>query len=137
MPRKCSICTHRKRYHINKALLNPKVPLREIAAKYGGSTSTLNRHLKKHLLPAVQLAKKEAELKEGKTAFEQFNEMVREAEDKYRKSTGQLQVGWFREWRGMMELGFKLGMEAQREKQTFQEMTPAVKAVADHIMGKD
>ena len=137
MPRKCSICTHRKRYHINKALLNPKVPLREIAAKYGGSTSTLNRHLKKHLLPAVQLAKKEAELKEGKTAFEQFNEMVKQAEQKYNNSSGALQVSWFREWRGMMELGFKLGMEAQREKQTFQEMTPAVKAVADHIMGKD
>ena len=136
MPRKCSICTHRKRAHINRALLNPKKALREIAAQYGISASTLQRH-KKHLIAAMQLAKKEAELKEGKTAFEQFNEMVKQAEEKYNGSTGALQVSWFREWRGMMELGFKLGMEAQREKQVFQEMTPAVKAVADHIMGKD
>ncbi len=97
MPRKCSICTHPKRAHINRALLNPKKSLREIAVQYGGSISTLDRHLKKHLLPAMKLAKKEAELKE--------------AEDKYNGSMGALQVSWFREWRGMMELGFKLGME--------------------------
>jgi len=131
MPRKCSICTHRKRYHINKALLNPKNSLRKIAKQYGVTVAALNRHKIKHLLPAVQLAKKEAELREGKTAIEQFNEMIKEAELKYKNSSGTLQVSWFRELRGMMELGFKLGMEAQREKQTYSDMTPAVKAIID------
>ena len=81
----------------------------------------------------MQLAKKEAELKEGKTAFEQFNEMVKQAEQKYNNSSGALQVSWFREWRGMLELAFKLGIEEarQRERQTFADMTPAVKAIID------
>ncbi len=132
MPQKCSICKHPKKAHINRALLNPKKSLRQIAAQYGISASTLQRH-KKHLIAAMQLAKKEAELKEGKTAFEQFNEMVKQAEQKYNNSSGALQVSWFREWRGMLELAFKLGIEEarQRERQTFADMTPAVKAIID------
>ena len=132
MAQKCSVCKNRKRAHINRALLNPKKALREIAAQYGISASTLQRH-KKHLIAAMQLAKKEAELKEGKTAFEQFNEMVKQAEQKYNNSSGALQVSWFREWRGMLELAFKLGIEEarQRERQTFADMTPAVKAIID------
>ena len=137
MPRKCSVCTHRKRAHINWALLNPKNSLREIAGQYDVSKSTLQRHLKEHLLPAIQLAKKEAELKEGKTAIEQFNAMIKKAEQKYDGSTGALQVSWFREWRGMMELGVKLGMEAQREKQVFNDVTPEVQKLIDRLFEED
>ena len=92
----------------------------------------MQRH-KKHLVDAIQTAKQNGEIKEGKTAFEQFNDMVKEAEDKYNSSTGTLQVSWFREWRGMLELAFKLGIEEarQRERQTFADMTPAVKAIID------
>ena len=128
MPRKCSICTDPKRAHINRALLNPKKPLRQIAVQYGKSVSTLQRHKIRHLIPAMQLAKKNRELQEGKSAFEQFNEMVKEAEQKYRDTTGQLQVGWFREWRAMLELAFKLGIEEERrrERQTFSDVTPGV-----------
>jgi len=76
----------------------------------------------------MQLAKKNREFQEGKSAFEQFNEMVKEAEQKYRDTTGQLQVGWFREWRAMLELAFKLGIEEERrrERQTFSDVTPGV-----------
>lgn len=42
---------------------------------------------------------------------------------------------WFREWRGMMELGFKLGMEAQRQKQVYQDVTPAVLKMIEEVMG--
>jgi len=79
----------------------------------------------------MQLANKENELKEGKTAFEQFNDMVKTAEEKFNNSSGSLQVSWFREWRGMMELGFKLGMEAQREKREDRDISPAIKAIID------
>ena len=46
MPRKRSICTHPKRTHINRALMNPKRSLRKISAQYGVSPSTLQRHKK-------------------------------------------------------------------------------------------
>ena len=41
MPQKCSVCVHAKRAHINKALLNPKWSLRDIAGQYGVSKSFL------------------------------------------------------------------------------------------------
>lgn len=134
MPRKCSICIHPKRAHINRTILSGKKSLRQIAVQYGVSVSALQRH-KKHLVEAMRLAKKNGEIKEGKTAFEQFNEMVREAEGKYRTTDGQLQVGWFREWRAMLELAFKLGIEEEqrRERQVFTDVTPAVKALIDKM----
>ena len=137
MPRKCSVCTHRKRAHINRALLNPKNSLRKIAEQYEVSYSAVQRHKKEHLIPAMQFAQRKAELKEGKTAIEQFNEMIKEAKEKYNDSEGALQVNWFREWRGMMELGFKLGMEAQREKQVFSDVTPEVQKLIDHLFEED
>ena len=133
MPRKCSICTDPKRAHINKALLSLKRPLRQIAAQYGKSVSTLQRHKKQHLMPAMQLAKETAELKEGKTAFEQYSFMLAEVEKKYGESEGTLQVTWFREWREMLKMAFNMGIEAERrrERQVFQDVTPAVQAMID------
>ncbi len=40
----------------------------------------------------------------------QFTDMVAEARRKYEASKGTEQVMWFREWRGMMVLAFKLGI---------------------------
>lgn len=42
---------------------------------------------------------------------------------------------WFREWRGMVELGFKLGMEAQREQQAYPDVTPAVLRMIEEMRG--
>ncbi len=130
MPRKCSVCTHPKRAHINRALMNPKRSLRQIAAQYGVSSSTLQRH-KKHMVQTIQLAKKNGAIEEGKTALEQFNEMITEAEKRYREAEGQLQIGWFREWRAMLELAFKLGIEEERRRDTeeFRDVTPGVLAI--------
>ena len=87
----------------------------------------------------MKLARKNREIKEGKTGFEQFNEMVKEAEDKYRGTTGQLQVGWFREWRAMLELAFKLGIEEERrrERQIFKDVTPGVLQIIEKEFGID
>ncbi len=135
MPRKCSVCKHRKRDHINRAILSAKKSLRVISKQYEVSYSAVQRHKNEHLIQAMRLAKKNGEIKEGKTAFEQFNEMVKEAEGKYRTTDGQLQVGWFREWRAMLELAFKLGIEEERrrERQVFTDVTPAVKAIIDKM----
>ena len=137
MPRKCSICTHPKRAYINRAILRCKKSLRKIAIQYEVGFAAVQWHKKKHLIPAMQLAKKNREIKEGKTAFEQFNEMVKEAEQKYRGTTGQLQVGWFREWRAMLELAFKLGIEEERrrERQIFKDVTPGVLQIIEKEFG--
>jgi hypothetical protein len=53
---------------------------------------------------------------QGKTAYERFSQLMDEAETKYRAADNPfVQVAWFREWRGMMEYGFKLGMEAAKD----------------------
>ena len=135
MPRKCSICTHPKRAYINRAILSGKKSLRKIAIQYGVGFAAVQWHKKKHLIPAMQLAKRNGEIKEGKTGFEQFNEMVKEAEEKYRETTGALQVGWFREWRAMLELAFKLGIEEERrrERQVYSDVTPEVQELIDKL----
>ena len=130
MPRKDSIEIHPKRQYINRMLLTGKRTLREIAGKYGISISALHRH-KAHLIKAIREAKELERIKQGKTGFEQFNEMVKEAEQKYRGTTEQLQVGWFREWRAMLELAFKLGIEEERrrERQVYSDVSPGVLAI--------
>lgn len=126
MAGKCTICAHPKRRLIDAEIVRGKESIRNIAKRFIIGYSAIQRH-KDHIKEAVELVKK----KEGKTAFVQFNEMLKEAESKYRETKGNLQVGWFREWRGMMELGFKLGMEAQREKREDKDMTVAVRAIVD------
>ena len=101
--------------------------MRVLAGQYGFSRSILQRHTL-HVYEAMQLAKKNSAIKEGKTAYEQFMEMLGEAEKKYRNSKKQLQVQWFREWRTLMMDGFKLGMEEgrRREQQVHKDVTPGV-----------
>ena len=67
MPRKCSICTHPKKVHINRALMNPNNSLREIAVKYRASQSAPDRH-RAHITNAVQVARKNGDSKQGKRA---------------------------------------------------------------------
>jgi len=139
VPRKCSICTHPKKRYINRALLSGKKSIRQIARQYGLKKDAVRYHKRAHLIEAMKLARKNREIKEGKTGFEQFNEMVKEAEDKYRGTTGQLQVGWFREWRAMLELAFKLGIEEERrrERQIFKDVTPGVLQIIEKEFGID
>jgi len=128
MPRKCSICTHPKRAHINRAILSGKKSLRKIAEQYELKPGAVLWHKRKHLIEAMRLAKKNGDIKEGKTAYEQYNFLLKEAEKKYGETEGMLEVTWFRELRAMLDMAFKLGIEAERrrERQIFQDVTPAV-----------
>ena len=60
MPRRCTICGHAERQHIDSALVSGAT-LRDIAGQHGVSKSALERHKADHL--PVELAKaKEAEV---------------------------------------------------------------------------
>lgn len=128
MPRKCSICTHPKRAHINRTILSGKKSLRKIAIQYGIGFAAVQWHKKQHLIAAMKLAKKNGEIEQGRSGYEQYNFMLKEVEKKYGESEGMLQVTWFREWRGMLKMAFDMGMEEERrrERQVFQDVTPAV-----------
>lgn len=138
MPQKCSICKHPKRAHINRALMNPKRSLRSIARQYDTSVGTLSRH-KEHIASSVDLAKKNGAIKAGKTAYEQFMALVTEAETEYKGSSGNLKVRWFEQRVALLKEAFRLGIEAQREreKQVFNDVTPAVQDLIDKVMGND
>jgi 3-phenylpropionate/cinnamic acid dioxygenase small subunit len=137
MAQKCSICIHPKRAYINRMLLNAKNPLREIAGKYGVSQSAVDRH-RAHISNAVQVAKTNGDIVQGKTAYEQYVQMRDEAERMYRKSKGFTQVAWFREWVGMLDRAYKYGMEAerQREKQEFKDVTPDVLDIINAVKAR-
>ncbi|HEC61378.1 MAG TPA: hypothetical protein ENI27_03900 [bacterium] len=135
MPRKCSICTSPKRGHINRALISGKRRLREIAEKYGYSISALHRH-KHHISRDVQVAKKADVIEQGRTAYELFAELLDEAEKRYRVTRkGSLKISWFREWRTMMEIGFKLGIEEarRREQKGSTKLSPELQEIMDKL----
>jgi hypothetical protein len=52
MGRQCSICSHDEREAIDHLLVQGK-PYREIAARYGFTLSSLSRHRRAHLSPAL------------------------------------------------------------------------------------
>ena len=58
MPRRCTICTHKEREAIDRALV-AREPFRHIAARYSVTTSSLVRHSDDHL-PATLVKAKDA-----------------------------------------------------------------------------
>ncbi|WP_322508018.1 hypothetical protein [Anaerolinea sp.] len=56
MPRTCTICNHAERQAIDKALLDGE-PLRNIAQRFGTSTTALVRHKAAHLPQTLSKAK--------------------------------------------------------------------------------
>jgi len=65
MPRACTVCTHKKITYINKALLSGET-VSSVAVKYGLSRSSVDRHKKKCIASAVNLARKKIQNKEYK-----------------------------------------------------------------------
>ena len=132
MPQTCTYCKHPKRKEITKRYAEGW-SFRRIATHYGGSDATARRH-KAHVRDLVRKVKEKDDKAQGKTAYERFIKLMDEAEAKYRDATApHIQVAWFREWRGMMELGYKLGMEAARESQRYPDMSPAVGRLVERV----
>ena len=137
MPRKCTVCNYEQCVAIDRAIIAGETN-RSIAKRFPGvSESAIQRH-RAHIKQAVVRAGEKREITNGKSAIQQFEEMLAEAERMYRGTPADsvlTKATWFREWRGMMELGFKLGMEAQRQKQVYQDVTPAVLKMIEEAMG--
>ena len=89
MPQKCSVYTHPKRAHINRAIVSHKASLRAIAGQYGVSHYALQRH-KTHTTTAIQVAKKNGDIKQGKRAHDRLTEMIEDVTKKYEASTGMV-----------------------------------------------
>ena len=61
MPRVCTICSHEEREAINAALLSEEA-LRNIAQRFGTSTTALHRHKEGHIPPHLARAQDAAEV---------------------------------------------------------------------------
>jgi len=77
MPRTCLACASPERHAIDKALAIG-TPLRDIAGKYGMSSSSLDRH-KRHTAEIITEAQAKREEKIGESVLEQMQRVQRKA----------------------------------------------------------
>jgi hypothetical protein len=74
MPRVCSICGHPERAAIDKALVDGE-PFRHIAARFGTSTTALQRHKAEHLPAALVKAQEAAEVAHADDLLSQVRDL--------------------------------------------------------------
>jgi hypothetical protein len=130
VPPVCTICKHPKRKAIDKAITSG-ASVRNIAARFSIAQTSLQRH-KAHIKRAIIKARDKGQISTGKTVFEQFSEMWETAIEEYKKaaSSGEKAM-WFRERRGLFEMGAKLGMQSQQERFQYRGCDPAILAVME------
>ncbi len=131
MPRVCTICTSPKRAQVD-ALIAKRVPVRNIEKLTKFGFLTVQRH-KEHIRQALVKAQEEKQLTNGNSVWLKLENMVEEAERQFRKNKGGLKAVWFREMRGTIEMGIKLGLEAHKERQIFKDVTPAVEKMIEEM----
>ncbi len=111
MPRRCSICIHKSRSAIDKALVERR-PFRDIAGQYGVSKSALVRHHDDHLPAALVKAQAAAEAAQADALLAQVVDLRDKALDVLdtAQESADLRValGAIREARGCVELLAKL-----------------------------
>lgn len=77
MPKRCSLCAHRKRRAIDAAIASGR-SYRNIAERFGTSPAALNRH-KGHVAAAIVKAAEQCGERLGDSLHEQMRELVGEA----------------------------------------------------------
>ena len=77
MPRTCTVCGHAERAEIDQALLSGE-PLRNIAARFGMSTSALVRHKRQDIPATLAKAKQAADGVQADTLFDRLRAINRE-----------------------------------------------------------
>ncbi len=111
MPRVCTICTHKKRAKIEKALV-ARNPFRDIAGQYQVSKSALVRHHDDHLPAALVKAQAAAEAAQADALLAQVVDLRDKALDVLDTAQGsedlRSALGAIREARGCVELLAKL-----------------------------
>ena len=116
MPRKCTICTHKKREAIDQALV-VRQPFRSIAGQFGVSRSALVRHSDDHIPTALVKAKDAAEEAHGDNLLAQVVDLRDKALGILKKAEKsddlRTAVAAIREARGNVELLGKLAGQLQ------------------------
>ncbi len=111
MPRVCTICTHKSRAKIDKALVERQA-FRHIAARFDVSTSALVRHHDDHLPAALVKAQAAAEAAQADALLAQVVDLRDKALDVLDTAQGSADLraalGAIREARGCVELLAKL-----------------------------
>ena len=111
----CSICTNPERSAIDKALVDG-ASLRTIVGQYGTNKSALDEH-RKHLAPALTLAKQATVVTEATTLLSQGERIMSRCE--FIAEAATVERDWLpaiaasRELRGCLELLGKLSGEIQ------------------------
>ncbi len=111
MPRRCTICAHKKRSAIDKALV-ARQPFRNIAAQFRVSTSALVRHSDDHLPSSLVKAHQDTEAAQADALLAQVVDLRDNAFGIFDKAEGSADlraaVSAIREARGCVELLGKL-----------------------------
>ena len=111
MPRKCTICAHKSRAKIDKALVERQA-FRHIAARFDVSTSALVRHHDDHVPVALVKAQAAAEAAQADALLAQVVGLRDKALDVLDTAQGsddlRVALGAIREARGCVELLAKL-----------------------------
>ena len=80
MPQTCTICRHEKRQEIDRALLDGG-SFRNIAVRFGTSTSALVRHKKADIPATLVKAKQVEEVQDASTLFDRLRSLSNEARE--------------------------------------------------------
>jgi hypothetical protein len=111
MPRRCTVCRHEDRAHIDAALLSG-APFRDIAGRHGLSKSALERHKADHLPVHLAQARAAAEVARADDLLSQVNDLHLRTLNVLgiAETTGELRVALsaISQARGNMELLAKL-----------------------------
>ncbi len=116
MPRRCTICTHKKRTTIDKALV-ARQPFRHIAAQHRVSTSALVRHHDDHIPAALVKAQEATEAAQADNLLAQVVDLRGRAisilDTAVATDDLRIALGAIREARGCLELLGKLAGQLQ------------------------
>ena len=120
MAQRCSICRRKDRQQIEESYATETN--RTIAARFSLSTAAVNRH-KAHIRAAVAKVEERA----GRSFVDYFMEMWEQAIAEYGKATDSMEKAtWFRERRGLLETGARLGMQRQQEGRLYKGLDLSV-----------
>lgn len=107
MARYCSVCESESRAAIDAALARSE-PLRRLSARYGLSTSALQRHGKRHLSAALAAMRTGEQEDRRATLLERVEGLIDRAESLYtaaaEEGKAQLALAAVKELRGCLEL---------------------------------
>ena len=134
MARTCSLCSSPDREEVDQAIRD-KVPIRDIAGRYGTSRSAVQRHAA-HVLQADALVSPPIPLQaHGDRSYLSDLESLHQAALRWfavaeREQNSPAACAWFRELRQTVETGFKMSM---LQKQANRDVAPAP-TIGDHPM---